>query len=553
MTNVLKPRYYNQLGYDMKTKNKGMTRKFLQGLHLGDRSTMFKTMLYNIFTKTKFSNNIVEYLLCPKSLFEYDKAFTSDSVSQKNNYQVYEQLGDLTCNKFIGWYMYTRFPQLKCTEGVKIVARLKINYCGKNFFSKFAESLGFWPFISSSQDQRNSKKKSLLEDVFESFIGVTETLIDDQSPGFGYTETCKILKMVFDNIDISLKYEDLYDPKTRLKELFDYHCETLGELVYEDERISGNSQTKTVVYEVKNAKFATNKNGSVNKSKIIDGDYSIIGHAVSSSKSSSQQQASQYALTLLHSKGINKPELPIYERMNSENNKKRKIIITYQDLVDKWGYDEIQEESNKITKVFDINNLYKTKMSSKYNSNYTSTLLSMFCENRDIEGIQLCLKHGADIHILDSDGMSVFDMLVIGDRDVPFVSKVFSLLKEYNTNNKFIKLEKIVWNHYFIPFYYNSSPEFSFDIPIQVIDSYFNNNYRIKMMNILRYVSIQCRDHIQDFQLKQIEDILFNGTSSDQIDLGKPLEEMIRNNEIPGIVSVMDRIQQSHGLVHMNN
>lgn len=547
-------RYYNQNGYnDMKRNTLTLdNRKVLQGIYLGDRSTMFKTMLYNIFTKSKIKDEYINFLLCPKSLHEFDKAFTSDSVDPKNNYQVYEQLGDLTCNKFIGWYMYQRVPQLKCTEGVKIVARLKINYCGKNFFSKFAESLGFWTFISTTHEQKSVKKKSLLEDVFESFIGVTETLLEEIEEGIGYKEVRRILKMIFDGIDISLKYEDLYDPKTRLKELFDYHCDNLGELVYEDERISGNSQTKTVIYEVKNAKFATNKNGIINKSKIVGGQYNMIGQSVSSSRSSSQQQASEYALRLMKSRGVTKPELPIYAKMNSNTHSDQdQPSIKYSDLVKKWGIEEVDEHGHTQT-VFDINGLYRTKMSSKYNSNYSGTLLSMFCEHRNLKGIKVCLSHNADVFVEDSNGLSPFDMIVKGNRDVVFVTKVFNMfIKSIQDKQRPLKLEKMIWEHYFVPFYHNASPEFSFDdVPIKVVDSYFNNNYRLKMMNTLRYVKIQCQEHVDHSHLENIERILLENVPSHVVDKGTLLKDMMTSNQIPGIVQVMDRINQSYKVVN---
>ena len=41
--------------------------------------------------------------------------------------------------------------------------------------------------------------------------------------GVGYAIAYKILEEIFNDIPISLKYEDLYDSITRLKEIFDYY------------------------------------------------------------------------------------------------------------------------------------------------------------------------------------------------------------------------------------------------------------------------------------------------------------------------------------------
>ena len=164
----------------------------------------------------------------------FSQAFTSSCADPENNYEIYEQLGDVTANKFIVWYMYRRFPQLKHPLGVKIVARLRINYGARQSFFKIGENLGFWQYITATEEIRSRKKKDLLEDCVESFIGVTEFLLDHiyEKPGIGNIVIYDILKSIFDEIPISLKYEDLYDSKTRLKELFDFHKTKLGKLKY---------------------------------------------------------------------------------------------------------------------------------------------------------------------------------------------------------------------------------------------------------------------------------------------------------------------------------
>jgi dsRNA-specific ribonuclease len=94
----------------------------------------------------------------------------------------------------------------------------------KKNFSLLAENLGFGDFISCEKEIKEQKGKSLLEDVFEAFFGATEMLLDSMvHPGAGYGVCFKILKSIFDDLPISLKYEDLYDPITRLKETFDFY------------------------------------------------------------------------------------------------------------------------------------------------------------------------------------------------------------------------------------------------------------------------------------------------------------------------------------------
>ena len=72
-----------------------------------------------------------------------------------------------------------------------------------------------------------------MEDALEAFVGVTEYLIDSElRQSVGYAIVYDILASIFDDMTISLKYEKLYDSKTRLKELFDVYGEQLGVLKY---------------------------------------------------------------------------------------------------------------------------------------------------------------------------------------------------------------------------------------------------------------------------------------------------------------------------------
>lgn len=159
------------------------------------------------------------------NLDEYQTAFTSPTVDSNNNYELYENLGDITANEAIVWYFYETFPQLHCPSGVKTMARLKINYGSSESYSSAAESLGFWPYIKATSEERASKEKKqkLLEDVFEAFIGVTKLILVNYFgyQGVGNQIVYNIIKSVFDKKNISLKTEDLYDAKTRLKEVFD--------------------------------------------------------------------------------------------------------------------------------------------------------------------------------------------------------------------------------------------------------------------------------------------------------------------------------------------
>jgi dsRNA-specific ribonuclease len=88
-------------------------------------------------------------------------AFTSSSADEQYNYEPFEQMGDSTIGKFIVWSSYEKFPQLRGkSEAVEIVARMKINLGSKDNLYQIAENLGFWPFISASEELRLRAKKT---------------------------------------------------------------------------------------------------------------------------------------------------------------------------------------------------------------------------------------------------------------------------------------------------------------------------------------------------------------------------------------------------------
>lgn len=241
-------------------------------------------------------------LLDESSLLLYQKAFTHVSYDPVNNYEVYEQLGDITVNKFLVWYFHNRFTTtngvglFNSTLGVKVVARLRIKYGSKQFLSQLAEQLGFWEYARITEVVSPGKRMSILEDLFEAFIGVTEYIIDyrfqteSQSVGLGYMCCYKILQHWFDAIPIDVSYEQLFDAKTRCKELFDLFKEDLGNVIYEYEKQGQNSVVKIYRQTTEDKVFICSASSLINKSM-------------------AEQQASEEALIVLCRQGFIK-EIP---------------------------------------------------------------------------------------------------------------------------------------------------------------------------------------------------------------------------------------------------
>ena len=270
-------------------------------IYSGDRGINFENMLKSILKKGKLKDEYINKIVTNgKSL--YSQAFTHPTANPENNYEPLEFLGDSIANCCIVWYLSRRFPQLNCQEGVKILARLKINLVSKKTFSDFGNQLDFWKYVSCDSETKNTKMKKTLEDVFEAFFGATQKLIDSEiRMGVGYSICYNIIENLYQNMYISLKFEDLYDAKTRLKELFDFFKETIGQIKYENERI------ERIQY-VKVFRLYTDIKGK--KQKIL------LGEGSAALKPDAQQKAAERAIEYLTSEGEFIKEVPeIYKKL----------------------------------------------------------------------------------------------------------------------------------------------------------------------------------------------------------------------------------------------
>lgn len=264
--------------------------------------TNFRSFLANLIAPCGLDSLQRDVLLDPLSLELYTKAFTHVSYDAHNHYEVYEQLGDITVNKFLVWYFHHRLAQhgalFHSTLGVKVVARLRIKYGSKQQLSELAERLGFWSHIRITETVSQGKRMSILEDVFESFIGVTEYIVDSRlRVGLGYIVCYRILQSLFDPMTIDISYEQLFDAKTRLKELFDVYRDQLGSLQYEYEKQpSGHAWVRIV----------RTPPGGLEKIAIC-----TVTHPIN--KALAEQQASEEALVVLSRQGYTR-DIPLEYR-----------------------------------------------------------------------------------------------------------------------------------------------------------------------------------------------------------------------------------------------
>jgi dsRNA-specific ribonuclease len=255
----------------------------------GIRGPRFRTFLTQILRLSGLKSEYIDKLLDDQGMKYYACAFTHKTADPENNYEWLEFLGDVTLNKAIAWYLTQRFPQLNCAEGVKILTRLKINLISKRSFAHFAKQLHFWEFISGNGDVRHNKQEKTLEDVFEAFFGATELILNEKvRPGTGEHICYRIIASLLDTSDLSLRYTDLFDAKTRLKEVFDYYgVDQLGKQTIEADRVDGQY--------------------TVHLFRVHNGNKQLLASGQGPLKSDAAQQASERAIEFLKKQGYERP------------------------------------------------------------------------------------------------------------------------------------------------------------------------------------------------------------------------------------------------------
>jgi len=195
----------------------------IEGNHNGLRNHIMK-LLYE-YPELRKEN--IDKILTEENMIEFKKAFTTSNADPNFNYQFYEFLGDSTANNCIIWYFQRRFfSDVKSVSLIKdtmsplaIMSRLKQEGTSVRKFSKFSkDKLKFMPYITMTNLERDNPTK-VLEDVFESFIGCLVYHIDKIfGCHMGYNIAYSFIEKLYEDEDISLKKEDLYEYKSLLNE-----------------------------------------------------------------------------------------------------------------------------------------------------------------------------------------------------------------------------------------------------------------------------------------------------------------------------------------------
>lgn len=190
----------------------------------------FKKFLSKLLERGNVKQKHIDLFLTKENLKKFKVAFTHPSMHEGDDYNIYEFLGDPIINGYVAYYIRERFPKI---VHVKWYNRLKHYLISDRVFARIAMNEGLENFVRYGEDieylrlnpEQDEKEEYLkmMEDVLEAFFGCLSSIIvsSGKPRGVAIAVCDSILKSYLDGIQIPLTFEELFDPVTILKELYE--------------------------------------------------------------------------------------------------------------------------------------------------------------------------------------------------------------------------------------------------------------------------------------------------------------------------------------------
>lgn len=209
----------------------------------------FKEFIAGLLRRGRVNEKHIEMMLTEENMKKAVTAFTHESFDPDDHYDRYEFFGDPIINEFVPFYIRHRWPRMK---SVKWLTKVKHNLISKKYLALLSRRQGLEEHIRMAPEIQTKKGKpflvadakkmlessrfgelsgqmsvvayvSILEDVVEAFFGWLVEVVEasGMSHGIAIQISHNILRSFFDNEEISIKYEDVFDAISRLKELYE--------------------------------------------------------------------------------------------------------------------------------------------------------------------------------------------------------------------------------------------------------------------------------------------------------------------------------------------
>jgi dsRNA-specific ribonuclease len=207
----------------------------LHDINLEEFKDFIKDML---MTRAGLSEYNADNYVSLQSLESFITSVTHFSVDPFNNYEYMETVGDSTLNNIFVWiyfkYIDKKAPDLNITRKVYTMSKLKSTGVSKQSYAKMCDLIGLTKFIRYKELKYKEKESvkqiimddSMKEDVFEAFFGCMCMLFDSvEEVNCGYNIVSYIINNLVEEHkileNISIRPEDLEDPNTMIKEIYD--------------------------------------------------------------------------------------------------------------------------------------------------------------------------------------------------------------------------------------------------------------------------------------------------------------------------------------------
>jgi dsRNA-specific ribonuclease len=187
-------------------------------------------LLRSFFHRAGVNEKHIDIFVTSETLKNFQLCFIHKSIDKDNNYEYYEFFGDVIVNRFVVLYLEEILPNVK---SVKWLSKIKSAVQADKFLSKIAIREGIDKLAIYDEEMKNLKENPhldsrnlynhMLGDIMEAICGFMNIIVRSKgfSDGVATQIAVNLLKTFYRPSDIPTKYEDVFDPVSRLKELYE--------------------------------------------------------------------------------------------------------------------------------------------------------------------------------------------------------------------------------------------------------------------------------------------------------------------------------------------
>ena len=318
-----------------------------------NRNQKFENFIYNILRfrcllKEKTVNKF--FIKNKESMQLLNQAFIHKSFDAVTNYELLEFRGDVIVNACVVEFITDNYPLI---VSIKWNTRLKHTLVSGKVLARMAVRNGFEEFLQVSDELRErfntfpdkwdcEDYQAAYEDTVEALCGaISQILNKHTTKGVGYVACYNLISSFLKEEHISLEYEDVFDAKSRLKEVFDAKkwndiagCR-LSDCLYSME-VNEKSLDKYMKESSRNKGFANTNSSIVNSNDrfiafgyaCIDGNpknKTLLSVTTANKKKNAEQKAADEVIKRLTRMGISLPIPNAYEVVAKKQHKPKNV------------------------------------------------------------------------------------------------------------------------------------------------------------------------------------------------------------------------------------